>query len=208
MTLKEDELIRTTRESFLRRGRARTIPLKRRSPASVIVPVMVKDGELHVLFTRRTELVRDHKGQISFPGGVREKGDRNLLHTALRETDEEIRLSPGDIEIIGRLDDIATPTGYRITPFAGFIPDNYSFVINSQEIEEILIYPESRLIDPDIFSEEIRTYGRRKYRVCFFSVEQDTVIWGATARILMQLLQITCNRAGGGSCLNDNKPIK
>jgi 8-oxo-dGTP pyrophosphatase MutT (NUDIX family) len=178
------------RKAFIAMGDPRTLPLGRRTSSAVIVPLFIKNNELCILFTRRTEKVKDHKSQISFPGGVREKGDRNLLHTAIRETREEIGLDPNDVHILGRLDDISTYTGYRISPFAGFIPWPCDFQVNEEEIEELISCPLSVLLDPSLFSSEIRTHRGRKYMIYYFTVRPDTVIWGATAKILSQFLEI------------------
>src|SRR5437667_5720121 len=86
-------------------------------PSSVLVPLFLKDGEYHMLFTRRTDHLRNHPGQISFPGGRRDETDASLLETALREAEEELGLMRGDVKVLGELDDMFTATQYRITPF-------------------------------------------------------------------------------------------
>ena len=96
--------------------------------SAVLLPVYQKQGQYHILFTQRTDNVRDHKGQISFPGGAYEEEDGTLINTALREASEEIGLSPGDVEVLGELDDMATiGSGYIISPFVGAIPWPYQF---------------------------------------------------------------------------------
>ena len=135
-------------------------------------------------------MVRDHKGQISFPGGAFDEEDRTLLGTALRESAEEIGLAPRDVEILGELDDTATVTsGYIITPFVGLIPWPYKFRANEEEIEELIEVPISALLnsnnqchEPEVINGEAVTSYSYHY--------QGRVIWGATARILHQFLDI------------------
>src|SRR5262245_56549999 len=106
------------RKGFLRDLPELAIPPK---PAAVLVPFLEKEGETYLLFTRRTESVRDHKGQISFPGGARDPGDPSLRETALRETEEEIGVPRHAVEVLGELDDYVTVTNYMITPYVGII---------------------------------------------------------------------------------------
>jgi 8-oxo-dGTP pyrophosphatase MutT (NUDIX family) len=93
------------------------------TPAAVLLPLLHKDEELHILFTKRTQTVKAHKGQVSFPGGVRDPDDESLLKTALREAQEEIGLRPEDVEILGALDPITTvTTDFLVYTFVGQIP--------------------------------------------------------------------------------------
>ncbi|MBW1897149.1 MAG: CoA pyrophosphatase, partial [Deltaproteobacteria bacterium] len=90
------------------------------TPAAVLFPLLKKNGEVHILFTKRTQTVRAHKGQISFPGGVRDQGDESLLATALREAREEIGLQPEDVDVIGSLEPVSTITsGFFIYTYVG-----------------------------------------------------------------------------------------
>jgi 8-oxo-dGTP pyrophosphatase MutT (NUDIX family) len=156
-------------------------------PAGVLVPVFVKAGGLQVLFTQRTLTVKDHRGQISFPGGVRDAGDPDLLATALRETAEEIGLNPGRVEILGVLPPVATITGYAITAFVGSIPHPYEFHPNPQEVERLLLLPLSGFVPPERWSTGDYVYKGRTTRVCCWKLNRE-VIWGATARLLLNLL--------------------
>ena len=111
-------------------------------PAAVLLLLAVKQGKHHVLFTKRSDKVECHKGEISFPGGTVDPGDTDLLHTALRDGKEEIGLMPHDVAILGRLDDMATvTTGFVITPYVGIIPYPYPFQINAEEIAELFLAP-------------------------------------------------------------------
>src|SRR3990172_10760635 len=109
--------------------------------AAVLIPLFNLDGKYNLLFTKRTNLVETHKGEISFPGGVFDKNDSSLLDTALRETEEEVGINSNDVEILGELDDIETNTNFNISPFVGVIPYPYEFRINGIEIEKLLNIP-------------------------------------------------------------------
>ena len=134
--------------------------------------------------------MKDHKGQISFPGGAYEEGDRTLLETALRESAEEIGLKPGDVEVLGELDDTPSLTSeYAISPFVGLIPWPYKFEINYDETDELIEVPISALLDKKCQYEETGTYDGETVNTYFYRY-QGTIIWGATGRILHQLLEI------------------
>ena len=109
--------------------------------AGVIIPLFEMDGDCHFLLTKRSNAVRYHKGEISFPGGMYEAEDGNLMNTALRECTEEIGVARNDVEVIGRLDDVYTTTGFVITPYVGMIPYPYEFRTNPQEVQYIITLP-------------------------------------------------------------------
>jgi 8-oxo-dGTP pyrophosphatase MutT (NUDIX family) len=156
-------------------------------PAGVLAPLFFKDGEPYLLFTQRTFTVKDHRGQISFPGGVQQTEDSDLLATALRETEEEIGLAPQTVEVLGILKPVATITGYFITAFAGLIPHPYEFRPNPQEVERLLTLPLEGFIPPERWSSGPYIFQGRMTRVCCWRFNQE-VIWGATARLLLNLL--------------------
>jgi 8-oxo-dGTP pyrophosphatase MutT (NUDIX family) len=157
--------------------------------AAVLIPLFKKNEEYHVLLTRRTHKVSHHKGQISFPGGRQDKGE-DLLSTALREAKEEMGIAEKDVHLLGELDDICTvASDFCVSPFVGLIPYPYPFRVNRHEIEEILEVPLSVFLDEDKFREEFRERNGEPLRVYFFQHEDHT-IWGATARILKQLIDL------------------
>ncbi len=157
--------------------------------AAVLLPLFKKNGEYHILFTRRTDTLRHHKGQISFPGGSRDEGE-DVLTTALRESGEEMGIERKDVRILGELDDICTATSdFCVSPFVGLIPYPYPFKVNREEIEEVLEVPLSSLLNGPGFREELFERNGDKFPVYFYQHDQHT-IWGATARILKQLLEL------------------
>jgi 8-oxo-dGTP pyrophosphatase MutT (NUDIX family) len=152
--------------------------------SAVILPIFIKDGEYHILFIKRTKTVKDHKGQISFPGGRYEIQDNSLLDTALRECEEEIGISRSEVLVLGELDQCATvTTGYVISTFVGLIPYPFDLNIDRHEIDKIIDIPISILM-----IEQNRTW-RSRTGSFEYQCEGET-IWGATAKILTQFLEI------------------
>ncbi|MFC1989671.1 NUDIX hydrolase [Chloroflexota bacterium] len=161
-----------------------------RVPSAVLIPIYRKQGEYYILFTKRTEIVKDHKGQISFPGGAYENYDDTLLDTALRETTEEIGLPAEKVKLLGELDDFPTSTSnYIISPFVGAIQWPYPLKIDPIEVDEIIEIPISALLDKDCVSLETEIIDGQEATAYFYNY-QGNVVWGATARILTQLLDI------------------
>lgn len=164
--------------------------------SAVLMPVYKKHGKWYVLFTQRTDKLTHHAGQISFPGGRRHHEDRNLLETALRESYEEIGLREEDVEVLGILDDVITETTfYRITPFLGIIPHPYRFHPDEFEVQEIFSVSVNDLMNNANISSEERVYGERAVRVYAYKVE-GRCIWGATALILNQFIEIIGTLSG------------
>jgi len=149
-------------------------------------------GQTYLLFTKRTHLVEHHKGQVSFPGGAQERGDPDLTHTALRETFEEVGVEPGDVELVGQLNDIVSRvSNFVISPHVGIItaPLPYSFNHARQEVEEILEVPLDHLLDEANVVHEVRRLEGKDVEMDSYRFGEH-VIWGATARILRQLLDL------------------
>lgn len=177
------------KQALSRRHKSRIVDASRVSSA-VLLPIYHKKGEYHILFTKRTEKVKDHKGHISFPGGACEKEDGTLADTALRECAEEIGLAAEAVELLGELDDMVTiGSGYIISPFVGAIPWPYPLKAAPFEVEEIIEVPISALLDKDCMRQGTDTLGGEVITTYFYDY-QGKVIWGATARILNQFLDI------------------
>jgi 8-oxo-dGTP pyrophosphatase MutT (NUDIX family) len=164
--------------------------------AAVLVPVFGKAGEYRILFTQRSDQVLHHKGQISFPGGARSEVDASLLDTALRESREEIGLEAKDVEILGELDDTPTTTSsFNISPFVAFIPYPYQFSLNPHEIKEVFSVPVSALLRKVNKKEEYSTFGKEVF-VDYSYEYEGRVIWGATAQIVQQFLEVWQSASG------------
>lgn len=161
-------------------------------PAAVLVPIFNKEGTWHVLYTRRTESVEDHQGQVSFPGGVIESNDEGPLQAALRETHEEIGIQPEDVHILGALETIPTVTNFLVVPIVGRIPWPYQFNLNEQEVALVFSVPLDWLANPDNL--EVKEWKPEgpwpSVPVHFFRPYEGEVIWGATARITLRLLNV------------------
>ena len=166
------------------------------SHAAVLVPLFKKDGGCHLLFTKRSDQVKYHKGEISFPGGVVDEEDKELIGTALREAFEEIGLKESDVQVIGVLDDIVTTTEFIVTPIVGLFPYPYAFKISEVEIAELIEVPLSFLLVEDNLSEREIFRGDQKEVVYFYQYGKHT-IWGATARILKQFLDLISSERKG-----------
>jgi len=177
-------------KKFLSLRQKRYITEAHLKPSAVLVPVFSTKGQCYILLTKRTDKVKEHKGQISFPGGAYEEEDKTLLNTALRESAEEIGLKPGDVEILGELDD--TPSlgsDYVISPFVALIPWPYKFELNKDETAEIIEVPVSALLDNKRTCQDTEIHNGKTLNTYFYRY-QGNIIWGATARILHQFLEI------------------
>lgn len=158
--------------------------------AAVLLPLLNRDGEYHILFIKRSQRVEDHKGEISFPGGICEKDDGSLERTALREAFEEIGIRPDDVSVLGMLDDIRTlSTRYRVTPVVGAIPYPYLFAVCANEVEEIITIPFTHLLNPSSGREKSVIRDGQTYPGYVYHYKNH-MIWGATARILKNFFRL------------------
>ena len=164
--------------------------------SAVLLPIYQKGGKCHIIFTKRTDHLTHHKGQISFPGGGRHGEDKTLLETALRESREEIGLKEADVKILGELDDAATVTSqYRIVPFVGLIPYPYDFKIDRFEVDEVFGLPLGGLLNNANRKVDDMVYGDKIIRAYTYELD-GRVIWGATAWMLNQFLEILRGLSG------------
>jgi 8-oxo-dGTP pyrophosphatase MutT (NUDIX family) len=159
--------------------------------ASVLIPLLHRDGQHMVLFTRRTNMVEHHKGQISFPGGAVDREDGSLEETACREANEEIGLLKKDVEILGRIDDeLAAVSSFIIHPFVGRVPWPYDFEINISEVDSLIFIPLYVFMDDtaghkkDFVLVDGFPYHGTNYQY------NGHVVWGATARIMENFISI------------------
>ena len=173
---------------ILRRRTPRSLAGDHFRPAAVLVPVQQrKDGDYLVL-TQRAEGLHHHSGQVAFPGGRIDPKDSGPLETALRESQEEIGLNPKDVRILGQLDQVPAAYNFLVTPFVGLIPFPYEYRLNKSETAAVFSVPVSALMDSKAVSVDTRLLATRGplYRFEY----QDWDIWGATARIVKQLLEL------------------
>ena len=187
-----DGLAEATRRKLGARER-RVVPDGPLIKAAVLVPI-VDRGEPTILFTKRSDRVGHHKGQMSFPGGVMEAGDPSLLDAALRECEEEIALPRASVEALGVLDDTETvATSFVITPFVGLVRTPVLWQPDGHEIERVVEVPFAWLTKEGSARVEIWNRNGVERPVYFFDYEGDT-IWGATARILVHYLDLLRDR--------------
>jgi len=166
----------------VRPRRAITDPTQRR--AAVLV-LLLQEEEPRVLFTRRTQTVEHHKGQISFPGGGQDADDAGPLATALRETEEELGIPRGRVQVLGLLDDVYTfVSGFVITPVVGTIPHPLPVQVNPREIAEVFSVPLRIFRDPARLRVEVRQRPAGERVEVYYYDYGPHQIWGATARIM------------------------
>ena len=160
--------------------------------AAVLVPLVRRAGAWHVLYTRRTQAVEHHKGQVSFPGGHCELADGSSEQTALREAQEEIGLQPADVRLLGRLNDVLTITHYRVTPVVGVIPDGYDFHLQATEVERAFTIPLAWMAEPGNWDERQLTpqVERRAFPVITYHAYDGETLWGASARMTQNFLKV------------------
>ncbi|MBS0642554.1 MAG: CoA pyrophosphatase [Proteobacteria bacterium] len=157
------------------------------TPAAVLVPIVL--GEMPgVLLTKRTSHLKAHAGQVSFPGGRIDPEDNGPEDAALREAWEEIGLHRQSVEILGRLADYATGTGYRITPILSILPPGLTYQPSEDEVEAVFELPMTVLLDPEAPRRQ-RQHVRGEWREYWVWPHPDHYIWGATAAILVHLAQ-------------------
>jgi 8-oxo-dGTP pyrophosphatase MutT (NUDIX family) len=155
-----------------------------RVPAAVLVPLVERDVGLTVLLTQRADTLKDHAGQISFPGGRIEPQDSDAWHAALREAQEEIGLSPDYVEFAGYLPDHLVGTGFRVTPVVGFVSPRFELRIAAAEVHDVFEVPLSFILDAANHKSRMRKLGELSFEV-YDIPYGDRNIWGATAGMLM-----------------------
>ena len=158
-------------------------------PSGVMIPLYNKGRETHVLFNLRTQKVKHHKGQICFPGGAAEQSDGSILETAIRETTEEMGIPLSYIHVLGAIDDTVTISGFIVTPIVAKLDHPFPTEICDDEIAELIEVPLAALLSPGMPRIESWDWDGAPVEMYFYDHAQYT-IWGATARILKQFLDI------------------
>lgn len=154
--------------------------------AAVLVPIVTRPSGLTVLLTQRTAHLRDHPGQVSFPGGRCDPGDASPVATALRESDEEVGIKSAQVEILGNLPDYFTSTGFRVTPVVGVVTPPLNLRLDDFEVAEVFETPLEFLLDAANYRQESLEYAGSK-RTYWAVPWQGYFIWGATAGMLVSL---------------------
>ena len=156
--------------------------------ACVLIPLIRSDAGWSILFTKRAENLASHSGQIAFPGGSVEPGE-TLEQAAIREADEEVGIPPNHVELIGRLDDVITHSGFLVAPFVGLIHEPFDVVIQESEVVEVFQVPIEALLA--VGNPEVRyvAFRERKYPAYFYQHEGHE-IWGLTGRMLKAFLDL------------------
>jgi 8-oxo-dGTP pyrophosphatase MutT (NUDIX family) len=165
--------------------------------AAVLVPILPAPEGARVLYTVRTDALRDHAGQVSFPGGSLEPGDGSPRETALREAEEEVDLRPDLVEVIGELDEVyIPPSDFLVRPVVGLLRPEAELVMAPEEVEEIFGVPLTELMSPKALKEVVWEREGRLYEVRVFAAG-GYEIWGATAAMTAGLLARLGWNAGG-----------
>lgn len=186
----QDPEFETELEKILRCREKRRLSPEGLTIAAVLVPLLYERGRPHILLTKRSEHVEHHKGEISFPGGKLDLGDKDFVDCALRETMEEIGVEPSDVRLIGELDDFYTvATKYLVVPFVGTIPHPYEFRPSIREIAAVISAPLEVFFDPAYRREYMWEYDGRQVEMVSYLWEGYN-IWGATARILKHFVEL------------------
>lgn len=160
-------------------------------PAAVLIPFLQVDASWHILYTRRTDTVADHKGQVAFPGGRSDPDDLNPKFTALREAEEEIGLHREDVRILGSLKQLPTSSGYCITPVVGRIPWPYPLHLAKDEVKRVFTIPLTWLAEPEHHEIRFRKLPGSDvlHPVIYFQHYDGELLWGISAEITINLLR-------------------
>jgi 8-oxo-dGTP pyrophosphatase MutT (NUDIX family) len=172
-----------------RPGRQLNLPGLELRDSAVLAPFLMRDDVPRLLFTLRPAHLRRHAGQVSFPGGARDPEDPTPLHTALRELREELGVPEDAVDVLGMLDEIPTTSEFRVVPYVGVLDPRVQLRPDADEIAEVVEVPVPALLVPTVRRIEKRFYRGAERDVYFYDVEGHT-IWGATARILKNLLEL------------------
>jgi 8-oxo-dGTP pyrophosphatase MutT (NUDIX family) len=172
-------------------------------PAAVLVPLILNPPHAqtpgwHILYTRRTESVQDHKGQVSFPGGRADPGDNYPTGTALREAYEEVGLRPSDVRILGAMQPFLTITNYLVTPVIGVIPWPYHFTIQPNEVSRIFTIPMDWMAKTENYEIKQREFPPsaqippqfQNIQVIYYHQYDGELLWGITAEVTLRFLRL------------------
>lgn len=180
-------------ETIIRNALRNTVVQKKKGKpeqtrAAVLIPIISTSDRLELLLTRRTDRVEHHKNQISFPGGAVDSDDKSIIDAALRETKEELGILPDDIDVIGMIDEVTTPSRFLITPIVGILNKLPPLTLNTIEVNDAFTVPLSFFVDNKNVRVEMLEYEGIKREVYFYEYG-DKTIWGVTAYMIQLLLR-------------------
>ncbi len=180
-------------ETIIRNALRNTVVQKKKGKpeqtrAAVLIPIISTSDRLELLLTRRTDRVEHHKNQISFPGGAVDSDDKSIIDAALRETKEELGILPDDIDVIGMIDEVTTPSRFLITPIVGILNKLPPLTLNTIEVKDAFTVPLSFFVDSKNVRVEMLEYEGIKREVYFYEYG-DKTIWGVTAYMIQLLLR-------------------
>ncbi|MBW6472725.1 MAG: CoA pyrophosphatase [Anaerolineaceae bacterium] len=159
--------------------------------AAILIPFVCVDGYWSLLFTRRAESLKNHRGQVSFPGGGMEEEDGTPMETALREANEEIGLRKTDIHIIGLMPDIITNSNYLVTPIVSWVDWPVPLEISNYEVSRVFTIPVNWLKNSNNWEERLYSHPNGSYgTVIFYNLYDSELLWGISAKITIDLLNI------------------
>ncbi|HOZ37233.1 MAG TPA: CoA pyrophosphatase [Anaerolineaceae bacterium] len=161
--------------------------------AAVLVPLVCEKGQWHLLFTRRTNDLQDHSGQVSFPGGAWEEQDGDLEQTALREAWEEIGIDPASVAVLGKMARFDMVSYFQVTPVVGVVSWPCELNINSREVARAFIVPIDWLADPLNYQIKPRQFEDQTFQIPYYNDYDGEIIWGATAQITQEFLRLIQN---------------
>ncbi len=164
-------------------------PCRALTPAAVLVPIVEREGGLTLLFTRRSDHLHHHPGQISFPGGRLDPGDASPEAAALREAEEEVGLGSTDVRLLGRLDTYVTRTGFEVVPVVGLVQARFAVAADAFEVAEVFEVPLGFFLDPANCRTQARLFEGKERRFYVYTYQAHN-IWGATAGMLVNLAEV------------------
>lgn len=188
-----DRLKAHAQQSTLKDGAWLHLDSTRLHPAAVLVPLVCEKGQWHLLFTRRTDSLADHSGQVSFPGGAWEELDGDLEQTALRETWEEVGIDPASVAVLGKMARFDMVSYFQVTPVVGVVAWPSEMSINTSEVARAFTVPLDWLADSRNYEVRPRQFDGQTFSIPYYNDYDGEIIWGATAQITQEFLRLIRN---------------